>query len=273
LGRIEELAVRGLPLEQQEALRLDALSEAVMVWRLLPYGGQDASGHDAAERMQARLASVHVLAESIQRVLYATGAGSVMHGRGETMSTSEKTAFSPQGSSGVSPYRRIVVALDGSARAEGVLPHVAMLARQFGAAVTLLRVVTPPGPLVPEVPDGAIRDEPWGCGPAPGADPELPEAAGYVRALAVHPWAAGVPVDWVAAEGQAAEAIVERARGLGADLIGMTTHGRGALARHMLGSVADEVMRRADCPVLLLRAPEAHDPRPEACDRGAPHRP
>jgi nucleotide-binding universal stress UspA family protein len=189
------------------------------------------------------------------------------------MITHYEGVASPQGSGGVPPYRRIVVALDGSERAECVLPHVTMLARQFGAAVTLLRVVTPPGPFVHEVPDGAIRDEQLADLPAPYADPERREATGYVWALADHLRAAGCTVDCVEAEGRAAEAIVERARGLGADLIAMTTHGRSELARHVLGSVADEVMRRADCPVLLLRAPEAHDPRPEACDRGAPHRP
>src|SRR5438045_417450 len=54
-------------------------------------------------------------------------------------------------------YRRILVALDGSALAECSLPHVAMLAQRLGAAVTLLRVVTPRGPLVAEVPDGALH--------------------------------------------------------------------------------------------------------------------
>jgi nucleotide-binding universal stress UspA family protein len=42
------------------------------------------------------------------------------------------------------------------------------------------------------------------------------------------------------------------------DLIVMGTHGRGALAHMLLGSVAEQVVRRAPCPVLTVRHPE-HD--------------
>jgi nucleotide-binding universal stress UspA family protein len=166
-----------------------------------------------------------------------------------------------------------VVALDGSERAERILPQVAMLARQFGASVTLVRAITRPGPPVPEVPEGAIRGNRAAAAPTPCADRERGKTARYLSALADRLRAEGLMVDWLEAEGPAAAAIVQRARELGADLIAMTTHGRSELARHVLGSVADEVMRRADCPVLVLRAPEAHDQRPEPRDGGAPPRP
>jgi nucleotide-binding universal stress UspA family protein len=51
---------------------------------------------------------------------------------------------------------------------------------------------------------------------------------------------------------RAAEAIVASARRNRADLIAMTTHGRSGLGRALLGSVADEVVRTAQCPVLLV---------------------
>lgn len=51
-------------------------------------------------------------------------------------------------------------------------------------------------------------------------------------------------------------AVVEAARHWPAELIVMGTHGRGALGRLVLGSVADYVMRNADCPVVTMRAPE-----------------
>jgi nucleotide-binding universal stress UspA family protein len=47
--------------------------------------------------------------------------------------------------------------------------------------------------------------------------------------------------------------IVQRARELGVDLIAMTTSGRGGLERTLFGSVADKVLRTADCPILLVR--------------------
>ena len=48
------------------------------------------------------------------------------------------------------------------------------------------------------------------------------------------------------------EAIVAKARELGADVIVMGTHGRSGLARAVIGSVADRVLRHADVPVVLV---------------------
>ena len=52
---------------------------------------------------------------------------------------------------------------------------------------------------------------------------------------------------------RAADAIVTVAREKGADLIAMATHAQRGIRRAMRGSVADEVMRTAPCPVLLVR--------------------
>jgi len=56
-------------------------------------------------------------------------------------------------------------------------------------------------------------------------------------------------------EGPPASAICEHARG-GFDLIVMGTHGRTGVARLLLGSVAEQVVRLAPCPVLTIRLPE-----------------
>ncbi len=55
------------------------------------------------------------------------------------------------------------------------------------------------------------------------------------------------------------EAILDAARRLGADLIVMGTHGRGGLRRVALGSVAEYVVRHADCPVVTVRGEPAHE--------------
>jgi nucleotide-binding universal stress UspA family protein len=55
------------------------------------------------------------------------------------------------------------------------------------------------------------------------------------------------------AEGDARDAILEAARARGADLIVMGTHGRSGVARRLLGSVAESVVRHAGCPVLVVR--------------------
>ena len=54
----------------------------------------------------------------------------------------------------------------------------------------------------------------------------------------------------------AAEEIVEYAKTHNIDLIVMGTHGRGAMAQLLAGSVAEKVVRTAPCPVLTVRHPE-----------------
>lgn len=58
-------------------------------------------------------------------------------------------------------------------------------------------------------------------------------------------------------EGDPATEILHLQQGLRADLIVMGTHGRTGFARLLLGSVAEEVLRRATCPVLTVRTPVA----------------
>jgi nucleotide-binding universal stress UspA family protein len=59
-------------------------------------------------------------------------------------------------------------------------------------------------------------------------------------------------------------AIVDYARDHGIDLIVMGTHGRGALAHLVMGSVAERVVRLASCPVLTVRHPEHEFVKPDA---------
>lgn len=59
-------------------------------------------------------------------------------------------------------------------------------------------------------------------------------------------------------EGKPAETILEIAKEEGVQMIVMGTHGREGLARAVLGSVTEEVVRRAACPVLTLRARASH---------------
>ncbi len=69
------------------------------------------------------------------------------------------------------------------------------------------------------------------------------------------------PVPWTAAvvSGLDSDGILQRVQDCKADLIVMTTHGRGPLDRFFLGGVADELIRQAAVPVLLVRP---RDPAP-----------
>jgi nucleotide-binding universal stress UspA family protein len=55
--------------------------------------------------------------------------------------------------------------------------------------------------------------------------------------------------------GSPATAIIEMARQENAELIVMATHGRTGLTRLLMGSVAEEVVRKAECPVLVVKSP------------------
>jgi nucleotide-binding universal stress UspA family protein len=65
--------------------------------------------------------------------------------------------------------------------------------------------------------------------------------------------ARGLAVEIDFLEGNASEVILRRARQIRADLIAITTHSHTGIDRVMFGSVAEEVLRRASCPVLLVR--------------------
>jgi nucleotide-binding universal stress UspA family protein len=141
-------------------------------------------------------------------------------------------------------YRRIIVPVDGSDLAEQVVPHVEALAKAFGAHVTVLWV-TAPVATVAGVP--VASEERWQA-----EDDEL--AQPYLDRLEQRFQAAGVGATVDRANGVPANVIVERATESETDLIAMTTHGRSGIQRLALGSVAEEVVRHANCPVLLVRA-------------------
>jgi nucleotide-binding universal stress UspA family protein len=63
---------------------------------------------------------------------------------------------------------------------------------------------------------------------------------------------ASVPVEFEIAEGHTATEIVARANALPADLLVLGTHGRSGFERLVLGSVAEKVLRKAECPVLTV---------------------
>ena len=61
-----------------------------------------------------------------------------------------------------------------------------------------------------------------------------------------------------------AHAITEYAKEAAVDLIVLGTHGRGAVAHLLMGSVAERVVRTAPCPVLTVRHPEHEFVLPDA---------
>lgn len=145
-------------------------------------------------------------------------------------------------------YRTILIPLDGSALAEGILPPALELGRLTQAAYTLLHVVEP---------RTQVR---WGPYMSPtDLDPDATrrrqaEARQYLERVAAPLRAAGTTFQLRAVFGdQAAAAIVRMARRHEADMIALATHGHSGLTRLLLGSVADKVLRTSPVPVLIYR--------------------
>lgn len=163
-------------------------------------------------------------------------------------------------------YTHILIPLDGSELAEQVLPHVQALAEKFNPTITLLRAVMLPTPAIASMPVGMSMTPlgaPYMAGDMAGdmaetLDAERQSATDYLTSVAERLSNAGFQVTHEVTEGHIATLIIERASALGVDLVAMTTHGRSGLERVILGSVADEVVRRSNCPILLVRASEVN---------------
>ncbi len=142
-------------------------------------------------------------------------------------------------------FRRILVPLDGSPLAEAILPQVTGLSHALGAEVILLRV--------------ALAHTFPGVDPIHLADEEVrvvEEAEAYLATAAERLVREGVNAKTAVRYGQPAAEIIDHAAVEKADLVAMSTHGRSGLSRLVMGSVAEEVVRKAKIPVLLLRARE-----------------
>ncbi len=145
--------------------------------------------------------------------------------------------------------QRLLVPLDGSRRAEAILPAAMALAAVTDAEITLLQVV-PPVPAMGDLPTTYPM----------GIDEELTQlernqAQDYMSSLAEQLTAGGFRASGVAVLGASAfGTIQDAARERGTGLIALATHGRGGVRRMILGSNADKLIRAGDLPVLVTHA-------------------
>jgi len=143
--------------------------------------------------------------------------------------------------------RRILIPLDGSPFGEQIIPTAVAVGALSRAGYRLLRVVPP----ILSSSGGGLGE--LGAGSRTVADQLRAEASGYLAGLTfsvpgLSAAAAHVAVDW-----PPAVAILADAEANGIDLIALETRGRSGLAKLLLGSVADKVVRGATVPVLLRR--------------------
>jgi len=147
--------------------------------------------------------------------------------------------------------RSILLPTDFSECANFALSYATSLARDFKASIICVHVVEP---VVPTVGYTGITE------PLPIADisEQLEDSATReLPKIAECDECAGLDVEEVIAHGDAAAEIVRVAREREIDLIVIASHGRTGLGRILFGSTAEEVVRHAPCPVLVVKPP--HD--------------
>ena len=156
-------------------------------------------------------------------------------------------------------YQHILVPVDGSPTSDGGLEEAIKLARVTGGRVRLLHVAG----LMP------LSMNTAGYGAVSGDVRRLVrESAEKILAMAkAKVEQGGIAVDAVLVEGSAdrlVEHVADQVKTWGADLIVLGTHGRHGLGRLLMGSHAEEVLRAANVPVLLVHAHQTVAAIPES---------
>jgi nucleotide-binding universal stress UspA family protein len=143
--------------------------------------------------------------------------------------------------------KNILHPTDFSENADFAFRLACPLAWDYNARLVVLHVAAPP-PIVGYA-EGIVPIEP-------------PVSYDAIRAKLHEVRAAKLPiaVEHRLTEGDAATEILATAKEMHCDLIVIGTHGRTGLSRLLMGSVAEQVLRRADCPVVTVRrpSPKAH---------------
>lgn len=145
-------------------------------------------------------------------------------------------------------YKTILVPLDGSERAERILPYVEELGLRCRAVLVFLQVIDPFTVVVG--PEGAE----YTALQHQELERKKEEARSYLTSLEEKFRAKGIETGSRIVGGAIVEEIMNAAEHSGADLIALTSHGRTGLARVFYGSVAAGVLHRIDRPLLLVRS-------------------
>jgi nucleotide-binding universal stress UspA family protein len=147
--------------------------------------------------------------------------------------------------------RTVLVPLDGSPLAEEALPLAEQLARTTDATISHVRVIETfwDSTLLVDVPEAAYLT------PEQVNEYEaqaLADARSYLNDVATDLRAKGLRVVWEVRIGRPADEITRVAETTTADLILISTHGRGGLRRWALGSVTNELLHHGTTPILAI---------------------
>ncbi len=212
-----------------------ALLDGMVVESLIEYGQQVASEltvmttHGRGGFARLRLGSV-----TTAYISRATTPILLIHGDEDAAATEP-----------VLPAGKLLCPLDGSPFAESMLPHAASFADACGMTLHLFGVATPHGLSMAPFATEALLADPRVL------DEEEDRREEYLARIATT-CPAGTTVHSVT-DMAVGRAILDEAAGPDVGAIALATHGRSGLARLVLGSVADEVIRHTTRPVLIYR--------------------
>jgi nucleotide-binding universal stress UspA family protein len=144
------------------------------------------------------------------------------------------------------PIATILHPTDSSEHSEFAFRLACALARDYDARLVLLHVTLPPIIIYGE---GAVAPEPW-----------VVRAEAKEKLQNLEAQSHRVRVESRVMEGDPVEMILRAAKETKSDVIVMGTHGRTALSRLLMGSVAEAVLRKAPCPVLTVKSQPRRKP-------------
>lgn len=151
-------------------------------------------------------------------------------------------------------YKRILVPVDGSATARRGLQEAIALATLTGGQLRLLHVVDELSAAMAMSGQGGVSTDLFDL-LREGGQQVLADAQALAQA-------AGIAAERVLVEGftgRLCDHVLAQARQWGAEVIVLGSHGRRGIGRMVLGSDAEQILRTAPVPVLVVRAP---DPAP-----------
>ncbi|MGD8739481.1 MAG: universal stress protein [Desulfobacterales bacterium] len=146
-------------------------------------------------------------------------------------------------------YKKILVPLDGSKRAEMILPYVEDLAGRYQATIIFLMSLEYTFTTGIEGAFIELTEKDF--------NRKQDEVKSYLKKIADKFIEKKINAETRIAFGPAVGAILETASKDNVDLIAMTSHGGGALSRVFYGSVASGVLNRVDRPLLVIRTRKA----------------
>lgn len=147
-------------------------------------------------------------------------------------------------------YRHILIATDGSELAQKAVVHGLQLAKSVGAKVSIVTATEMWSPVEMAEKVRQHQTDPVGSFERAAAE----RAAAVLEKAATDAKKLGVAIEKVHVADKTPErAILETQADKGCDLIVIATHGRGAIGRALLGSIALRVLTQAPVPVTILR--------------------